>query len=36
MQYKYLGNASEKIPVIGQGGMGIGGYFTKDTTRDEK
>ena len=34
MQYKTLGNTNRKISVIGQGCMGIGGYFSKDTSRD--
>lgn len=35
MKYKHLGNTKIKVPVIGQGTMGIGGYFTKDATRDD-
>jgi diketogulonate reductase-like aldo/keto reductase len=35
MQYKTLGSNKRKIPVIGQGCMGVGGYFDRDTTRDD-
>jgi aryl-alcohol dehydrogenase-like predicted oxidoreductase len=35
MQYKYLGNSNLKIPAIGQGCMGVGGYFNADTSQDE-
>ncbi len=34
MRSKYLGNTNTVIPAIGAGTMGIGGYFTKDTGRD--
>ena len=34
MIYKELGNTNVKIPSIGLGTMGIGGYFTKDTNKD--
>lgn len=34
MIYKELGNTNIKIPSIGLGTMGIGGYFTKDVSKD--
>ncbi len=35
MQYKRLGSTEVDIPVIGQGCMGIGGYFDVDASQDE-
>ena len=35
MQSKFLGCSTEKIPVIGQGCMGIGGEFSKNTHQDQ-
>jgi diketogulonate reductase-like aldo/keto reductase len=35
MKYKALGKKQIKIPVIGQGCMGIGGYLSKDTRQDD-
>lgn len=35
MQCKYLGNSDLKIPAIGQGCMGVGGYFSADTSQDD-
>lgn len=35
MQYKELGKKHTKIPVIGQGCMGIGGYLSKDSLQDD-
>lgn len=34
MIYKELGDTNIKIPSIGLGTMGIGGYFTKDVSKD--
>ena len=34
MKYKKLGKTSISIPSIGQGTMGIGGFFSKDTSND--
>ena len=36
MRYKELGKDHIKIPVIGQGCMGIGGYFSKDLREDDR
>ncbi|MHB8164933.1 MAG: aldo/keto reductase [Methanoregula sp.] len=36
MLYRTIKNVKMRIPAIGQGTMGIGGHFSKDTTRDEK
>lgn len=36
MLYRALKSTDLKIPAIGQGTMGIGGHFTKDTTHDKK
>lgn len=35
MQHKELGKSSVKIPAIGQGCMGIGGYLSKDSHQDD-
>jgi aryl-alcohol dehydrogenase-like predicted oxidoreductase len=35
MEYKRIGNMDCGISAIGQGTMGVGGYFTKDSTRDD-
>jgi diketogulonate reductase-like aldo/keto reductase len=35
MKYLKLGNTGTVIPAIGQGTMGIGGYLTRDTGRDD-
>jgi aryl-alcohol dehydrogenase-like predicted oxidoreductase len=35
MQYKRLGRTEVDIPVIGQGCMGIGGFFDVDDSQDE-
>ncbi len=35
MKYKDLGKKHTKIPAIGQGCMGIGGYLSKDSHRDD-
>lgn len=35
MNYKELGKKHTKIPVIGQGCMGIGGYLSKNSYQDE-
>lgn len=35
MQHKELGKSSIKIPAIGQGCMGIGGYLSKDSYQDD-
>ncbi len=35
MEYKQLGKTFDRVSSIGQGTMGIGGYFTKDLTRDD-
>lgn len=35
MDHKYLGRTQTQVPVIGQGTMGVGGYYTEDSTRDE-
>ena len=34
MKYKELGKKHTRIPVIGQGCMGIGGYLSRDTHQD--
>ncbi|MDA8668174.1 aldo/keto reductase [Alphaproteobacteria bacterium] len=36
MKFKELGNSGEFIPAIGQGCMGIGGKFEKNTTNDSE
>ena len=36
MKYKKLGNTQIKIPAIGQGCMGVGGYISRDSNDDEK
>lgn len=35
MQYKEIGKKHIKIPAIGQGCMGIGGYLSKDSLQDD-
>jgi len=35
MEYKQFGKTGTYVSAIGQGTMGIGGYFTEDTSRDE-
>ncbi len=35
MKYKDLGKKHTKIPAIGQGCMGIGGYLSKDSLQDD-
>jgi len=35
MKYKKLGKTHTKISAIGQGCMGIGGYFSKDSLQDD-
>ena len=35
MQYKEIGKRHIKIPAIGQGCMGIGGYLSKDSLQDD-
>lgn len=35
MRYKRLGSTDIDVPVIGQGCMGIGGYFEADDSQDE-
>src|SRR5713226_1564802 len=35
MQYKYLGKTTQRIPVIGQGGMGLGGELDRDDSQAE-
>ncbi len=35
MRYTQLGSTDVEIPVIGQGCMGVGGFFKEDRTRDE-
>ena len=34
MRYRNIPNTSLKIPIIGQGTMGVGGYFTTDSSKD--
>lgn len=34
MEYKQLGKTGIQVSAIGQGTMGMGGYFTEDSTRD--
>lgn len=36
MKLRPLGPSSTKIPAIGQGTMGIGGFFTADNSRDDE
>ena len=36
MKYTLLGNTKQKVPLIGQGCMGIGGEFNYDTSRDQE
>ena len=36
MKYKFLGTSQSKIPCIGMGTMGIGGYFEPDKRFDSK
>ncbi|MBI4333160.1 MAG: aldo/keto reductase [Chloroflexi bacterium] len=36
MKYTQLGKTSTKVPVIGQGSMGIGGYLSRDARSDEE
>ncbi len=35
MKYKQLGRTGTQISVIGQGTMGVGGYFTEDSSKDD-
>ena len=35
MKYKELGKKKNKIPAIGQGSMGIGGYLSQDSLQDD-
>ncbi len=35
MKYKNLGKTKTKVPAIGQGTMGIGGYLARDARQDE-
>ncbi len=35
MKYKTLGKTNEKVAVIGQGCMGIGGYLSRDSLQDD-
>lgn len=35
VEYKQLGKTDTRVPAIGQGTMGVGGYFTEDTTKDD-
>ena len=35
MLFKKLGNTSQLLPIIGQGCMGVGGYFTRDVSQDD-
>jgi aryl-alcohol dehydrogenase-like predicted oxidoreductase len=35
MKYKNLGATKCKVPVIGQGCMGIGGYFSRNSSHDD-
>jgi len=35
MKYRNLGKTKTKIPVIGQGSMGIGGYLSHDAQQDD-
>lgn len=35
VEYKQLGKTDTRVPAIGQGTMGIGGYFTEDSIRDD-
>lgn len=35
MEYKQLGKTGIRVPAIGQGTMGVGGYFTEDSTKDD-
>jgi len=34
MKYRYIPGSDLKVPLIGQGTMGIGGYFTEDNQND--
>ena len=34
MKYRQIPNCDLKLPIIGQGTMGIGGYFTENNQRD--
>ena len=34
MRYKKLGNNKIGVSAIGQGTMGVGGFFTRDATND--
>lgn len=36
MKYKVLGKTATRVPVIGQGCMGIGGYLTRDSKCDTR
>ncbi len=36
MHYKRLGSTDIHIPILGQGCMGVGGYFTEERSQDEK
>lgn len=36
MKYKNLGNTNEKVAVVGQGCMGIGGYLFKDNSEEKE
>ncbi|MGP8321253.1 MAG: aldo/keto reductase [Methanosarcinaceae archaeon] len=35
MKQKHLGNHGPQVAVIGQGTMGVGGYFSKDDSKDD-
>ncbi|OGQ05072.1 MAG: hypothetical protein A3F82_02425 [Deltaproteobacteria bacterium RIFCSPLOWO2_12_FULL_44_12] len=35
MKYKKLGNVDVQVSVVGQGCMGLGGYFSKDCSQDQ-
>jgi aryl-alcohol dehydrogenase-like predicted oxidoreductase len=36
MKYKKLGTSAVNVPVIGQGCMGLGGYFSSNTENDQQ
>jgi len=35
MEYKQLGKTGIQVSAVGQGTMGVGGYFAEDSTRDD-
>lgn len=35
MKYKQLGRTGTEVSTIGQGTMGVGGYFTEDSSKDD-